>query len=121
MIVDYNLNLTPIAQTLRREMTPQEQKLWYQFLTKQRLRFQRQKPIHQYVVDFYCYRAKLLIEIDGAQHHEAEAAANDEYRDAVFASIGLAVQRFTNSEIDNDFANTCKRIMETIHQRTAVK
>ena len=59
-----------LARNLRNNVTPQERKLWYLFLSKFPLRFHRQKTIGPYIVDFYCHKAKLVIEIDGGQQLE---------------------------------------------------
>ena len=69
----HNKMLTPLAKQLRREMTKEERHLWYDFLRSYPIRFQRQKVLGRYIADFYCAQAKLVVELDGSQHCEAEA------------------------------------------------
>ena len=69
MSLDYNKKNITLARNLRKNATPQENHLWYRFLAKYEIRFQRQKAIDDFIADFYCHRAKLIIEIDGAQHY----------------------------------------------------
>jgi len=66
---DYNKNNIKLAKELRKNMTRQERKLWYEFLRNYEIKFQRQKAIGNYIVDFYCYRAGLIIELDGSGHY----------------------------------------------------
>ena len=69
-MIKYNGNLISKAKELRKNSTPQENHLWYDFLRTYTLKFQRQKVIGNYIVDFYCDKAKIVIEIDGSQHYE---------------------------------------------------
>ena len=80
MSLAYNKNNVPLAQNLRRNATPQEKHLWYDFLSKYEVRFQRQKAIDNFIADFYCHQAKLIIEIDGSQHYTKEGKEKDEFR-----------------------------------------
>ena len=114
MARQYNKNLTPRAQELRRNATPQENHLWYDFLSKHPLRFQRQRVIGPYIADFYCHAAHLVIEIDGAQHFTEEGLQYDRIRTAVLESHELRVIRFTNREIDQYFDSVCRMIDEVI-------
>ena len=68
MSLDYNKKNIILAKNLRKNATPQENHLWYDFLSKYEIRFQRQKAIDNFIADFYCHKAKLVIEIDGSQH-----------------------------------------------------
>lgn len=70
MSLDYNKKNIPLAQKLRENATPQENHLWYDYLAKYEIRFQRQKAIDNFIADFYCHKAKLIIEIDGSQHYK---------------------------------------------------
>ena len=67
-----NAKLTKHSQRLRKEMTAEEKQLWYQFLKKTPFTFHRQKVIGAYIVDFYCAKAMLVIELDGTQHYETD-------------------------------------------------
>lgn len=108
--------MTKRAQKLRREMTPEECHLWYDFLRTYPIRFMRQRIIDGYIVDFYCASAKLVIEIDGAQHYEPEALAYDEERTRILNAYGLTVLRFRNSEINRQFQAVCQKIDQYILQ-----
>ncbi|MDR0325439.1 MAG: endonuclease domain-containing protein [Oscillospiraceae bacterium] len=110
MSLNYNKALIPRAKELRRNMTPQEKHLWYDFLSKHPLRFQRQKTIDNFIADFYCHVAKLVIEIDGSQHYTSEGLAYDQERTKIFESYGVQVIRFSNREIDTEFTAVCRAI-----------
>ena len=114
---DYNKALVPRAKDMRREMTQQERRLWYDFLREYPLRFRRQSVIYQYIADFYCDRAKLVIEVDGSQHAQPGAREYDRIRTLTLESIELAVLRFTNAEVEKDFANVCKMIEQAVRER----
>lgn len=118
MIRMYNKNLIPKAQDLRKNMTPQEKKLWYGYLSKYPLRFRRQKPITKYIVDFYCAKAKLVVEVDGNQHYTKEGLAYDEKRTTFLENVfKLKVIRFKNEEVDNNFQQVCNTIDKVVKER----
>lgn len=100
-MLPYNRNLKPLARTLRSNMTDAEQRLWSRLRRKQvlDLQFYRQKPLAGYIADFYCAAAKLVIELDGAQHHEAAAQDWDRQRTAALQQLGLRVIRFDNRQV----------------------
>lgn len=106
----HNKKLTPYAKDLRKNMTTEERKLWYQFLRLYPIRFLRQKVIKNYIVDFYCAKASLVIELDGGQHYEDDAQAYDEIRDTELKKLGYTVLRFTNLDIKNNFESVCDMI-----------
>jgi len=114
MPLNYNGNLIPRAKELRRYATRQENHLWYGFLSKYHIRFQRQKVIGNYIADFYCHQAKLVIEVDGSQHYVDEGLDYDMERTAALNDFGLQVMRFSNSEIDKNFNEVCKSIDESV-------
>lgn len=99
-----------LAKNLRKNATPQEQRLWYCFLSKYPVRFQRQKAIDSFIADFYCHRVKLVIEIDGSQHYSETGLANDQFRTEVLSGYNLQVIRFTNQQINNRFQDVCNYI-----------
>ena len=101
---------TPLAQTLRKNQTKEEAKLWYQFLRKYPLQFRRQCPFGNYIVDFYCAKAKLVVELDGSQHYEPQAIAYDEERTAYLQSLGLKVLRYANNDVLQRFPQVCESI-----------
>ena len=112
-----NNKLLPHAKELRREMTPHERKLWHLFLRHYPVKCYKQQIIQNYIVDFYCHAAKLVIEIDGSQHYDEKGAANDRSRDMTLAGYGLRVMRFSNSDIDTQFHAVCEQIDLTIQER----
>ena len=105
------------ARRLRREMTPHERKLWYLFLRKYPVKIYKQRIIDRFIVDFYCASAKLVIEVDGSQHYEAQGVAYDAERSAFLSALGLGVLRFSNRDIDRDFRGVCEQIDITIQNR----
>ena len=110
MSLKYNGNNIPYAKHLRKNATPQENHLWYDFLSKYEVRFQRQKAIDNFIADFYCHRAKLVIEIDGRQHYTEEGKQKDEFRTEVLEGYNLTVIRFTNKQINDNFIGVCRYI-----------
>ncbi len=111
---DYNKANIPLARTLRKNMTPWERKLWYEFLRNYPVRFQRQKALGNYIADFYCAKAKLVIELDGGGHYNAEQMKKDEMRTEKLESMNLSVLRICNLDIDRDFRNVCEYIDLTV-------
>ena len=109
MTLPYDKNRIENARALRKNATPQENHLWYDFLRKYPLRFQRQKTIGQYIVDFYCHSARLVIEIDGGQHFTDDAERHDASRTSVLNKYGLEVLRFSNREINLNFREVCEK------------
>ncbi|MBQ2795313.1 MAG: endonuclease domain-containing protein [Oscillospiraceae bacterium] len=112
-----NIDLVNTAKELRRNMTFEEKTLWYRFLSSYPIRFKRQKTIGNYIVDFYCDKAKLVVEIDGAQHYKPDAKEYDKRRTEYFESLGLSVIRFLNSDIDVRFEETCNYIDKIVKSR----
>ncbi len=107
-----NARLTPFAQRLRRDMTKEERHLWYDFLRQLPVTFNRQKVLGPYNVNFYCAKAKLVIELDGSQHYEETGVATDRERDAWLSGLGLRVLRYANAEVDRSFNAVCEDIMK---------
>ena len=106
------------ARQLRKEMTPWERKLWYCFLKDYPVRFQRQKCIDHYIADFYCFRAKLVIELDGGGHYKQKNEEYDRCRTEVLEKYGLKVIRFCNTDIDKNFYGVCTVIDQEVKQKT---
>ena len=113
----HNKDNEKYAQSLRKEMTPWERKLWYLFLKDYPIRFQRQKCIDNFIVDFYCYKAKIVIELDGGGHYEPEAEQYDQKRTEVLKDYGLKVLRFCNTDIDKKFYSVCTVIDDEVKNR----
>ena len=116
-IIYYNSENKPLAQKLRREMTRQESRLWYDFLNQYPLRFRRQKQFGPYIVDFYCARAKLVVELDGSQHYEAEGKEKDRLRNEYLESLGLRVLHISNADIERYFHEACEMIDREISRK----
>lgn len=112
MSLPYERGLIDHARKLRKDATKQERRLWYDFLRNYPVRFQRQKAIGNYIVDFYCHSAKLVVEIDGSQHFEDDTKAYDQDRTHYLEQQGLKVLRFTNMDIDRHFESVCMVIMK---------
>ena len=106
-----NPNLTGCAQRLRKEMTKEERHLWYDFLRQLPVTVHRQKVIGDYIADFYCAGAKLVIELDGSQHYQEEGVAYDQVRDQYFRDCGINVLRFSNLEVKQNFPGVCDEIL----------
>ena len=114
MPLHYNGKNTILAKNLRKNATKQENHLWYDFLKSYEIKFQRQRTIDNFIADFYCQKANLIIEIDGNQHYSIDGAKNDQFRTEKLELYGLTVIRFTNNQIDNDFYSVCEYIDETV-------
>ena len=110
MSLNYNKKNVALAKNLRKNATPQENHLWYDFLAKYKIRFQRQKAIDKFIADFYCHRAKLIVEIDGSQHHTPQGIQNDAFRTEILNGYDLKVIHFTNQHIDTKFREVCEYI-----------
>lgn len=106
--------LTPNAQKLRKTMTKEERHLWYDFLKLLPVTFHRQKVIGMYIVDFYCAKFNIVIELDGSQHYEAKGYAADERRDAFLQDRGIKVLRYSNSDINRNFSGVCQDILRNL-------
>ena len=121
MSLDYNKNNIPLAKDLRKSATEQENKLWYRFLSKQAVRFQRQKSIDNYIADFYCHKAKLIIEIDGSQHYSEDRRRSDDFRTEKLEGYDLRVIRFTNYQVDSNFDGVCLYILKIMKEQLSGK
>ena len=89
----------------------EEKHLWYDFLKKLPLTFNRQKVIGKYIVDFYCSSAKIIIELDGSQHYDDENKQKDISRDEYLKNLGIKVLRYSNLDIHNNFDAVCRDIL----------
>ena len=106
----HNVDLTQHAKTLRKNMTEEERRLWHDFLKTYSVRFLRQKVIDDYIVDFYCHQARLVIELDGSQHYEEKGLRKDRVRTERIESRNLTVIRIPNNEIHCNFRGVCEYI-----------
>ena len=110
----HNKKLTSYAQDLRRDMTPEERHLWYDFLKKLPITVKRQYVLENYILDFFIPSAKIAIEIDGTQHYEPEARAADRLRDAELMKYGIRVLRYTNFDVQKCFDGVASDILNNI-------
>ncbi len=110
----YNRTLTEYAQELRKNMTPEERHLWYDFLKLLPLTVKRQYVVGNYILDFFIPSANLAIELDGSQHFEAEAKEADRSRDMELAKVGIRVVRYRNIEITQNFEGVAADIMKNM-------
>ena len=117
----HNASLTPIARELRKEMTKEERHLWYDFLRAYPVRFRRQKILGNYVADFYCSDAKLVIELDGSQHYEEQGLLADAIRTAFLEQYQLEVLRVPNNAVNQNFHGVCEAIDLAVQRRLAGK
>ena len=106
----HNSQLTSNAKVLRKNMTKEERHLWYDFLRSYPVRFLRQKVIDNYVVDFYCHDARLIIELDGSQHYSENGLLKDKIRTERIEQRNLTVVRIPNNEINKNFNGVCEYI-----------
>jgi very-short-patch-repair endonuclease len=115
-MLPYNENLKQSARQLRNNMTDAERYLWSKLRARQleKCWFYRQKPIGDYIVDFFCPKAKLVIEVDGGQHFSGETKEYDRIRDDYIKSLGLKVLRFSNSEVLKNIEGVVERIASEI-------
>ena len=116
--MERNEKLKSRAQTLRKNMTKEEARLWYQFLCRYPDRFRRQYVIGNYIADFYCHKARLIIELDGSQHYEPNQQDKDKCRTAYFESLNLKVIRFSNLDVLGRFQEVCEVIDMEVKNRT---
>ncbi len=116
----HNTALVPAAKKLRREMTPEERHLWYDFLRDYPAGFRRQKILGKYIADFYCAKAKVVIELDGSQHYEPSGAEHDRIRSEFLAAYDLLVLRFANNDVMRNFRGVCEKIDGVVSERLQV-
>ena len=113
-MIPYNKTLTENAKALRKNMTPEEKHLWYDFLKSLPLTVRRQHNIENYIVDFYIAEKKIVIEVDGAQHLIEENKKADEKRDADLALWGIRVLRYSNESIRKSFTAVADDILKQL-------
>lgn len=105
------------SQKLRKSMTKEERHLWYDFLKTYPVQFRRQYPIAPYIVDFYCYKAQLVVELDGSQHCDSAGFRYDAHRTAALEAQGLKVIRFSILDVTNRFREVCEVIDRLVQSR----
>ena len=117
MIYKYDKNLVATAKTLRKNMTPEEKRLWYVFLKRLPITVNRQKNIGNYIVDFFIASQRIVIELDGLQHQMCENWQADKIRDAELRQLGITVLRYSNRDINDDFQAVCADILRHLGLR----
>ena len=115
-IIPYNPNLKQLARDLRNNSTKSEIILWLKLKNKQfyGYDFHRQKPLDNFIADFYCYELMLVIEIDGYSHEFLEVYENDREKDKRFEELGLSVLRFSDDQVLNDMENVLRELEEYV-------
>ena len=108
--MERNSKLKTLARNMRKNPTKEEGLLWHNFLRTYPLQFRRQYVIGNYIVDFYCHSARLVVELDGSQHYEERGQQTDAERTAYLESQGLFVLRFSNHDVTHSFYEVCEEI-----------
>ena len=111
-MIPYSKKLVSNARILRKNMTPEEKHLWYDFLKRLPYNVRRQHNIENYIVDFYIAEKKIVIEVDGRQHLLPEHKEADKQRDATMSSWGIVVLRYLNDSIRNNFNAVTEDILK---------
>ena len=112
----HNKKLVPTARMLRKSMTKEEKHLWYDYLRDYPIRFSRQKIIGKYIVDFYCPKANLVIELDGSQHYSEKGLYEDGERTKFLQTYGIKVVRIKNERINKNFNAVCRYINDEVEK-----
>ena len=113
----HNKAIIPLAQNLRKNMTKEERRLWYDFLRDYPIKFSRQKVLGKYIVDFYSAKAKIVIELDGSQHYDNEGIEKDRERTAYLEEYGLKILRIPNNQVNENFRGVCEYIENEVNNR----
>lgn len=117
----HNKKIVPTARMLRKNMTKEERRLWYDFLSNYPIKFTRQKVLGKYIADFYCAEAKLVIELDGNQHAEDINIVKDAERTKYLEEYGLTVVRIANYNVNKYFHDVCDYIHELVTESLKCK
>ena len=115
--MQHNSKLTSRAQELRKNMTKEERRLWYEYLRTYPYRFRRQVSFGNYILDFYCSAANLAVELDGSQHYEENGMEYDLRRTAWLERNGIRVLRFSNLDVNRNLAGVCQMIDMVVAER----
>ena len=110
----HNKEIVPLARLLRKNMTKEERRLWYNFLRTYPVKFSRQKVLGKYIADFYCAKAKIIIELDGSQHYDEDGEKKDKERTEFLMRYGIRVIRIPNNEVNCNFRGVCEHIDNTV-------
>ena len=113
----HNQRLTSRSQQLRKNMTKEERRLWYEYLRSYPVRFRRQVTCGTYILDFYCAAAKLAVELDGSGHYEENQQVYDEKRRIFFENMGIHILRFANTDVMQNLSGVCQMIDRIVNER----
>jgi very-short-patch-repair endonuclease len=118
-VLRYNPRLKSRARSLRANLTDAEQRLWARLRRKQVLgvQFYRQKPIGNYIADFYAPAARLVVEVDGSQHFEHPQAEHDKHRTAYLKELGLRVLRYTDRQVLLELDSVAEEIFRAVQEK----
>lgn len=116
MDTKHNKALLPAAKALRKNMTKEERRLWYDFLREYPVKFRRQKIVGKYIADFYCPSAKIVVELDGSQHYEDDAIEKDRERTEFIENLGITVIRIPNNYVNDNFEGVCEYLDTQIRE-----
>ena len=119
----YERDLKKFSRELRKKMTDAELKLWFRIRKKQicGVQFYRQKPLLDYIVDFYAPAAELVIEVDGSQHFEPEHQHCDAQRDKRLSELGIRVLRFTNAQVHDELDAVVETVYDIVEHKVGKK
>ena len=113
-MIPYNKKLVSNAKTLRKNMTPEEKHLWYNFLKRLPYTVRRQHNIENFILDFYIAQKKVAIEVDGIQHTAKEHEEADKERDRILGEWGITVLRYSNESIKHNFTAVAADILKNL-------
>ena len=113
----HDKKLTTLAQQLRKDMTKEERRLWYDYLSKYPLRFRRQVACGHFIMDFYCAQAKLAVELDGSQHFMPDGMRQDAQRTEYLNEMGIEVLRFSNTDVLQNLHGVCECVDNKVKER----
>ena len=113
-MIPYNKSLVGNAKSLRKNMTPEEKRLWYDFLRRLPINVRRQHNLENYIVDFYIASKKIVIEVDGRQHLCEENTLYDKKRDEDLSVWGISVLRYPNEAVNKNFTAVCSDILDKL-------
>jgi very-short-patch-repair endonuclease len=114
----YRVRLKANSRSLRKDPTPAERRLWYDFLRGLPQKFTRQKPLGHYIADFYCSSSRLVIEVDGDSHFCDEGVARDAVRSESLRGMGLRVIRLSNTDVMQSFEAVCMQVMQALEEQS---
>ena len=115
--METNKTIRKLSQNLRTNATKEENTLWYQYLRRYPVQFRRQCTFGNYIVDFYCAKALLVVEPDGSQHYDPAGMEQDAVRSKYLESLGILVLRFSNRDVNQNLSGVCQAIDMAVKQR----